>query len=105
MKLGEKIRAIRKRKKITQAEVADLLEISQRAYSKIENGETNLKVKRLDKIAQFLNVNTAQFLDEGMKRNVTAPVNDKERILYEDRIQHQEKEINFLKNIINVLKG
>jgi len=47
MKIGNKLKQIRKIKGYTQAEVAEKLCLSQRAYSAIENDKTKLDLKCL----------------------------------------------------------
>ncbi len=89
----------------TQLELADLLNISQRAYSKIENGETEIKLKRLQKIATFLNVTIPELLGADIGDTKPIETNNKERDLYEKRILQQAKEIEFLKGLVNVFKG
>ena len=55
---------MRKHKKFTQAHIANRLGITTRAYSKIENGETNLTIEKLYKITDILEVNLAHIFDE-----------------------------------------
>lgn len=52
--LSFKIRRLRELQNLTQQYLADQLSISQRAYSKIENGQTQLSVERLNRIAGIL---------------------------------------------------
>lgn len=59
MKLGRLIRSIRDKKKISQAEMAGELGISQNGYSKIERGEAIVTVEKLEKICRVLKVDTA----------------------------------------------
>lgn len=54
--IGKQIREIRKNKGMSQEELADLLNISQSAYQRIENGETNSwasHLKRLTEVLEF----------------------------------------------------
>lgn len=117
MKTGEKIRQIRRRKKLTQTEMADALNLSQRAYSKIENDEVQLKVNRLEEIAKLLNIDSKELLPDLPNQNFENVqysqigngkfinhANEKERALYEKIIARQEEEINYLKELIGVLK-
>ncbi len=53
--LSYKIRRLRELQNLTQQYLADQLGISQRAYSKIENGQTSLSVERLYTLATILN--------------------------------------------------
>ncbi len=52
--ISYKIRRLRELQNLTQQYFADQLGISQRAYSKIENGQTCLSVERLCAIAAIL---------------------------------------------------
>ncbi|EIJ38784.1 putative transcriptional regulator [Galbibacter orientalis DSM 19592] len=40
--VGNNLRTLHKRKGLTQEEVADMLHVSQSAYARMENGQTNL---------------------------------------------------------------
>lgn len=57
-----KIKQIRELKNLTQEFVANELEISTRAYSKIENGETQLTINRLNEISAILQVDPMEVL-------------------------------------------
>lgn len=117
MKTGEKIRHFRRQRKLTQTEMADSLNITQRAYSKIENNEVQLKLNRLESIANLLNVDTKDLLPDLPNQNFEKvqysqigngkfinQANDKERELYEKIINRQQDEINYLKGLVDVLK-
>jgi len=56
MHLGIKIKKIRQLRDYKQSYMADMLNIEQNTYSKIENGKTSLTVDRLDAIAEILGV-------------------------------------------------
>lgn len=60
MKLGDKIRTIRKMKGLTQENLADMLGISHTAVAKIERNETNPSNKRVEQIASALEVTMSQ---------------------------------------------
>ncbi|MXV49937.1 helix-turn-helix domain-containing protein [Pedobacter sp. HMF7647] len=60
--IGEKIRIQRVIKQYSQEYVANCMDISQAAYSKIERGETELSVERLYEIAEILEVSPFTFL-------------------------------------------
>lgn len=61
--LGEKIRTIRQIKGISQEAIADKLNISQAAYSKIESGKLILSYERLQIILEELNLNAKTIRD------------------------------------------
>lgn len=68
--VGNKIREIREGKKISQFAVAYALGMSQAAYSKIERGETEVKVKHLYCIATILHVSIYNLLPASMENSV-----------------------------------
>lgn len=56
MRTHEKIRKLREAKSLTQEYMAHELNISPKTYSRIENGESPLKVEQLLKISELLEV-------------------------------------------------
>lgn len=54
--IGNKIKNIRELKNLTQEYVAEKLDISQAAYSKLESGETKVSKEKLVQIAEALEV-------------------------------------------------
>jgi len=60
---GLKIKRIREYRNYTQQHMADKLDISQNAYSKIENGTTKLTTDRLEVIAKVLDVPVESILN------------------------------------------
>jgi transcriptional regulator with XRE-family HTH domain len=61
--LFKKIRHLREWRNYTQAFMAQSLEISTRAYSKTEQGGTQLSVKRLYEIADILAISVTDILE------------------------------------------
>jgi transcriptional regulator with XRE-family HTH domain len=57
-----KIKQIRELKNLTQEFVATQLDLSTRAYSKIESGETQLTISRLNDISKILEVDPLEIL-------------------------------------------
>lgn len=60
--LSRKIRWLREWRGLTQQHMAIELELSTRAYSKIEQGETKLSVRRLYQIADILELSVHEIL-------------------------------------------
>ena len=54
--IGKRIRTIRIQQGLKQELIADRLNVSPSAYSKMEQGKTNLSVKRIERIAEILEV-------------------------------------------------
>lgn len=61
-KVNEKIRQIRELKNLSQEYIANELGLSIRAYSKIESGETQLTINRLNEISKILSVSPQEIL-------------------------------------------
>lgn len=79
-----------------QEDIAHLLEISQKAYSKIETGATKLSVERLIEIAQVLDVDATDLL----KANNQGVETDSIDSYYEKRIIQLEEAIVSLRETI-----
>ena len=62
MKIGEKIRALRDLKNLSQANMASMLGLSELAYGKIERDHTDIKLSRLEQIAKVLSITVPKLL-------------------------------------------
>ena len=109
-KTGYKIRKVRELKGFTQEYVAQQLGVSQKAYSKIECGETKPEIARLDEIAKILEVSPADLssFDESFIFNNCTQAGGNfnhfinqlpERLVeqYDARIKQLEEEVVFLR--------
>ncbi len=56
MKYYERMRILRKEKRLSQSSVADYLHVGQRTYSDYENGKTRIPVDSLIQLAYLYNV-------------------------------------------------
>lgn len=65
------IKEIRKRKGITQVELAKRLGISQGAIQKLETGERGLDLDWMEKISKALNVKPWELLPKEMQPDIT----------------------------------
>lgn len=66
------IREKRKEKGLTQADMAKFLGISQSAYKDVEVGRTDLKVKTLQEIADFLGIDIFVKKDDQLETSLIA---------------------------------
>lgn len=72
MNIGERIRELRKSKKITQKEMSNILNINIRTYQKYESDEIALNLDTLSKIAIALGVTVSDILGESLpSKNLT----------------------------------
>lgn len=104
MKLGTAIKTERLLKNFSQEYMADELNISQRAYSKIENNEIQLKIDRLIRICEILNISPTELINDNRSIEKLDTSSLKENSLYERIIENQRTEILFLKGIIQIMK-
>lgn len=112
-----KIKLLREARNYTQEYMAEALHISQRAYSSIENGQTQLTVERLYEIAEALKVSIGEIINTENQSvyynnfNNHAPNNkgnlvfhqdafDEQRSLYERLLKAKEEEIVYLKELL-----
>jgi transcriptional regulator with XRE-family HTH domain len=68
--LGKKIRLYRHKKEYSQAYVAYCLNISQKAYSKVENDLTKITVHRLREISEILEVPVEILISERLEKEL-----------------------------------
>lgn len=62
-RIAVKIRVIRRNREYSQEYMAILLNISQNAYSRLENGKTPITIDRLYQICSILQTNPRDLLD------------------------------------------
>ena len=117
MHIGQKIKKLRELKNLTQSHLADELGVTQSAYSKIEQGETEVSYSRLEKIASVLGMKPEELIafNESMVFNVmhnqtgqgfvisNNAISDGERKLYDEQINLLKTEINYLKQLVEKL--
>ncbi|WP_167630642.1 helix-turn-helix domain-containing protein [Listeria valentina] len=72
MEIHERIVFLRKRKKISQKELAKLISVDDSTMSKIETGSRPLRHFELEKIADILSISTDELL--GRKQSAQADV-------------------------------
>ena len=115
-KVGEHIKRVREERNYSQQYLAQELGISQKAYSKIENSQTNITLSHLDRISQVLETSVNQLLGtdgssvynnynthngEGIVIRKETP--EKSIELYERIIKTQSEENTYLKSQNDIL--
>ena len=115
IKLGERIKHLREQRNYSQEYLASKLNISQRAYSKMETGQTKLSVDSLFKIAETLETSINNIL--GMDGNnvfnnsftittgdgmvINKSVSEKIYELHESLIKSKDAEISRLQHQVD----
>jgi transcriptional regulator with XRE-family HTH domain len=105
-----KIKQIRELKNVTQEYIATQLGLSIRAYSKIETGETQLTINRLNEISKALGVDPFEVLgfdDKQVFNNCKQDgyIGINHINLPEKLIQQYEKTIAVLEDEVKLLKS
>jgi len=112
-KIGFNIRKIRESKGFSQDYMANVLDISQASYARIENEDTKVTVDRLYKIAEVLDTNIIDFFNtdrmiiqnqnnyegsygNGYVKNLT--IENKE--IYEKLLKSKDEQIEVLTKLI-----
>ncbi|VAW11731.1 hypothetical protein MNBD_BACTEROID03-211 [hydrothermal vent metagenome] len=106
--LGAKIRKIRALKGYTQDYMAAKLDVSQRAYSKLENNEIKLDWNRLTDISKILEIDPVELIsfDDSLifhncsqsgKLHTFNNFPEDLKKQYENQIAHLKEEIKFLR--------
>lgn len=63
MSVSEKIRLVREAKGLTQEQVAEKLQMSKNGYGDIERGECDIKLSKLEKIAEIFGMQLPELVD------------------------------------------
>lgn len=100
---NERLRQLRKQKQYTQEDLAKKLGISLRTYSKIESGETQLTLERLNEILEILGVTALEFFSNESAQNKSLSTTTSNASI--PLIQHYQETISMLKEHIETLKN
>ena len=101
MKLGEKIKSLRRGKNISQEELAAMLKINRNYLSRIETGKSDPTASVLKKIAKLFNVDFNSLLDIN-----DADIENSNKIKYivENCKYLNEKDLDFIVRIMTVMR-
>ena len=104
-KIGNKLRQLRINKGYSQEYMAEILAVSQKTYSNMENDKTSISIEALKKIAEEYRVNILKLLSDEkivVQHNNFLDLSSKQEIIY----NHITDElINQLKSRIEDLKN
>jgi transcriptional regulator with XRE-family HTH domain len=101
--IGERLRVLRATQKYTIEYVAGALHISPAAYSKIENGLSNISIDRLAQIATFFGVSAKELLSEENELQSQAEVENVQRDEILSEISNESKKLHLRMNKIEVM--
>jgi transcriptional regulator with XRE-family HTH domain len=105
IQIGIKLRQLRMNKGYSQEYIAEVLDVSQKTYSNMENDKSSISIEVLKKIAAEYKVDMLELLSDGkvvVQHNSFADTSSMQGIIYnhaQDDLIHQLKErIEDLKN-------
>ena len=70
-KFGERVREIRKERKISQEELADLAHLDRTYVNSVENGKRNISIENIEKIVKALDCTLQEFFSSEIFNNKT----------------------------------
>ena len=122
MQTHEKIRSMREQFDWTQEDMAEKLNMSISGYSKIERGETNVNIERLQQIAEVLNINIFDLIPQREGHICLINEGNNYQGIFSDQsheidklnliLQHknellaqQVKELDTLRDLLSILKA
>ena len=100
--VGNKLKILRKNKKMSQEEVADCLHISQSAYARMESGESSSWANHILTICKIFGITPEDLLKVDLNRGISS-INDVDQ-LSDQIIEQYEERIKELKKMIRDLK-
>ncbi len=111
-RVGLRIRKVRESKGYSQEYVANLLNISQASYARLENQITKITLDRLFKIAEILETSVVEFFDSERCSPVNSPTQNQfiESIHssckdnYERLLKSKDEQILLLRQMLNKIK-
>ncbi len=77
--IGERIKNLRKKKKLNQEDLRKIINVSQRTMSMIENNEADLSIKDIEKLSEFFDVSIS-YLIKGEEEEKTISTTEQEII-------------------------
>jgi len=92
MDIGSNIKRLREERGIKQQEIAELISMHRSNYSKIENGQREISVTALDKIAQYFDITIDELIHMGDDVPQEVDITDKSALEQMKMIQELDEE-------------
>ena len=103
--IGERLQKARKSKKITQAQLAESLDISNTSISRIERGDLKVGLPRLYAICEKLNISASSILTGLPSLPSSMPLNSEfQQLLSNSSFSEQKMIYEIAKTVIKVNK-
>lgn len=92
MDIGSNIKRLREQRGIKQHEIADLIGMHRSNYSKIENGQRDISIAAIEKVAKFFNLSIDELVHLGEDLPKEVSLEDKSTVEQVRLIQELEQE-------------
>lgn len=102
--IKENIRKIRKERRMTQEEMADMLGISITAYRDLERGSTSIMNGNVLRLAELLNTSTEEIVLGYRPIQMPGKKLEEMKAEYSARIESLEKENEYLRKLVKSLE-
>ncbi len=102
--IKENIRRIRKERRMTQEEMADMLGISITAYRDLERGSTSIMNGNVLRLAELLNTSTEEIVLGYRPIQMPGKKLEEMQAEYSARIENLEKENEYLRKLVKSLE-
>ena len=102
--IKENIRRIRKERRMTQEEMADMLGISITAYRDLERGSTSIMNGNVLRLAELLNTSTEEIVLGYRPIQLPGKKLEEMQAEYSARIENLEKENEYLRKLVKSLE-
>ena len=102
--IKENIRRIRKERRMTQEEMADMLGISITAYRDLERGSTSIMNGNIIRLAELLNTSTEEIVLGYRPIQLPGKKLEEMQAEYSARIESLEKENEYLRKLVKSLE-
>ena len=99
--LGDKVKILRKRRKLKQDDLAEVLELSRGQISNLEKGRRNLNLRQLKKLCDYFKVDISYFLMSETTDSCLDLI-EKAKLLFESKKLTSEQKEDLFTSIMKI---
>lgn len=100
MMIGDRIRELRNKKRLSQMELGNLLHVSQQTVTKWETGKAEPSSSALANLADYFGVSADYLLGKSSKNEKTADLADEETIFTYEGKKISPEDLEYMKRIL-----
>ncbi|WP_191556575.1 helix-turn-helix domain-containing protein [Metabacillus idriensis] len=102
---GEKFKEIRQRRKLSQDQVAEKLNVSKAYISYVENNKKNPTIEFLSRAAHLFNVDVAEFVSEKLKAPEDLDLDGLKWVMFGEEMKKDGVTIDQIKEWVKAIKA